>query len=101
MQVKVKVENIDWDTDGVPAEELGLTTSTEVTVDVDPDSLPPEKIHSDISAMTKCDADYLKDQVLDELSDSFGYCVGGDGYRVCDNGISIVAEPMPVASPST
>ncbi|GCD54650.1 hypothetical protein NBRC3188_3347 [Acetobacter pasteurianus NBRC 3188] len=35
MQVKVKVENIDWDTDGVPAEELGLTTSTEVTVDAD------------------------------------------------------------------
>ena len=57
--MKVKVYNIKWDTDGYSIKKLGLPKSIEM--DVDEESL---------------DDPYYED-ISDELSDEFGYCVFG------------------------
>lgn len=55
--MKVRISDIDWDTDGVPAEDLGLKKEIEADIPDEEGDLP--------------------DLVSDWLSDTFGYCVFG------------------------
>ncbi|KXV06728.1 hypothetical protein [Acetobacter malorum] len=91
MQVKVKIENIQWDTDGVSPEEIGLPAHTEVTVDVT-GRLRADEIKPSFSEMSEDAARVLDELVADEISDEFGYCVVG-GSRYPKGAISLVSDP--------
>lgn len=91
MLVKVKVEDIQWDTDGASPEEIGLPADTEVTVDVT-GSLRADEIKPSFSEMSEDAARVLDELVADELSEEFGYCVFG-GSRYPNGAISLVSDP--------
>jgi hypothetical protein len=60
----VRLFSIQWDTDGEPADELGLPSETIVIVD---DEWTPE------------------DDAADLLADQFGFCVKGCSFTVLSN----------------
>jgi hypothetical protein len=60
----VRLFNIQWDTDGEPADELGLPSELIAVVD---DDWTPE------------------DEAADLLSDRYGYCVKGCSFTVLSN----------------
>lgn len=91
MLVKVKIEDIQWDTDGVSPDEIGLPANTEVTVDVT-GRLRADEIKPNFSEMTRDAARVLDELVCDALSDMSGYCVNG-GSRYPKDAISPARTP--------
>lgn len=61
---KIHVTNIDWDTDDADPSELGLPD--EVTIDITDDN---------VCLLEEIDG--YADNLLDYLSDTYGYCIKG------------------------